>query len=79
MVTSSGSAGKDQNDHSGYFANNGTSVGKKYLRKSFLHALSFLIGHFYDFTDLLDEGLPLTLQDELTLNLKQKAKDVQLL
>lgn len=47
---------------------------KTYLRKTVLPALAFVISHLYDFTDLLNEGLPLTLQDELTLNLKHGAK-----
>jgi len=54
-------------------------VVNKYLRKAFLQAVSFLISHFYDFADLLDEGLAFTFQDEFTLNLKQEATEVQLL
>lgn len=46
-------------------------VVKKYLRESFLNPLSFLISHFYDLPDLIDERLTLTLQDELTLNLNK--------
>lgn len=42
-----------------------------YLRKTLLPAFTFVVSHLDDLTDLLDEGLTLTLQDELTLNLKQ--------
>lgn len=41
-----------------------------YLRKALLPAFSFVVGHLDDLTDLLDEGLALTLQNELTLHLK---------
>ena len=49
------------------------------LGEAFLHAFSFFISHFYDLTDLLNEGLTLALQNELTSNLKQKVKAVHLL
>lgn len=67
QVTFSGSAGMDQTKLK-------RRCGEKtYLRKTVLPSLAFVIGHLYDFTDLLNEGLPLTLQDELTLNLKHGA------
>lgn len=44
-----------------------------YLRKALLPAFSFVVGHLDDLTDLLDEGLALTLQNELTLHLKHKS------
>lgn len=53
-------------------------VVKKYLGKTFLRAPPFLIGHFYDFPDLLDEGLSFTFQDEFTRHLKQKEREVEL-
>ena len=40
-----------------------------YLAEAVLYALSLLVCHLYDLPDLLDEGLQLALQDELTLDL----------
>lgn len=44
-----------------------------YLRKALLPAFSFVVGHLDDLADLLDEGLALTLQNELTLHLKHRS------
>lgn len=40
---------------------NNVLVVKKYLAEAFLHPLSFLISHFYDLPDLLNERLALAL------------------
>ena len=42
----------------------------RYLAEAVLYAVSLLVRHLDDLSDLLDEGLQLALQDELALDLK---------